>query len=160
MKFEEKCYVWDNGNPVMPKLIGELTFKHNQYIFAYASPLVVFEKKFIPPIFGLTKQLIQKSDQLFHGIRDASPDYWGRSIIANQCNCEIEDLSEITVLLNSNSNRVGNLYFSRTDDVNELLYALSDTPSIDLQELEYAIYLIVENPKIRLNNHLSDLLKT
>lgn len=159
MKFEEKCYIWDNSNPAMPKLIGELSFKHNQYIFAYASPLVVFEKKFIPPIFGLTKQLIQKSDQLFHGIRDASPDYWGRSIIANQCNCEIEDLSEITVLLNSNSNRVGNLSFSRTDDVNELLYALNDTPSIDLQELEYAIYLIVENPKIRLNNHLSDLLK-
>lgn len=63
------------------------------------------------------------------------------------------------MLLNSNSNRIGNLSFSRTDDVNELLYALSDTPSIDLQELEYAIHLIVENPKIRLNNHLSDLLK-
>lgn len=159
MKFEEKCYIWDNGNPAMPKLIGELTFKHNQYIFTYASPLTVFEKNFVPPIFGLTKQLIQKSNQLFHGIRDASPDYWGRTILANQFHCEVEDLSEITVLLNSNSNRIGNLSFSRTDDVNELLYALSDTPSIDLQELEYAIHLIVENPKIRLNNHLSDLLK-
>ena len=159
MKFEEKCYVWDNGNPVMPKLIGELTFKHNQYIFTYVSPSTVFEKNFVPPIFGLTKQLIQKSNQLFHGIRDASPDYWGRTILANQFHCEVEDLSEITVLLNSNSNRIGNLSFSRTDDVNELLYALSDTPSIDLQELEYAIHLIVENPKIRLNNHLSDLLK-
>lgn len=126
MKFEEKCYVWDNGNPVIPKLIGELTFKHNQYIFTYASQLTVFEKNFVPPIFGLTKQLIQKSDQLFHGIRDTSPDYWGRSIIANRFNCEVEDLSEIDILLNSNSNRIGNLYFSRTDDVNELSYVLSD----------------------------------
>lgn len=159
MKFEEKCYVWDNGNPAMPKLIGELSFKHNQYIFAYASPLDVFEKNFVPPIFGLTKHLIQKSDQLFHGIRDASPDYWGRTILANQFHCEVEDLSEITVLLNSNSNRIGNLSFSRTDDINELSYALSDNSSIDLQELEYAIHLIIENPKIRLNNHLSDLLK-
>ena len=150
MNCEEKCYIWDNNNPTAPKLIGELSFNHNQYIFAYASPLVVFEKNFAPPIFGLTKQLIQKSDQLFYGIRDASPDYWGRSIIANRFNCEVEDLSEIDILLNSNSNRIGNLYFSRTDDVNELSYALSDNPSIDLQEIEYAIRLIVENPKIRL----------
>lgn len=159
MKFEEKCYVWDNGNPAYPKLIGELSFNYNQYIFAYASPLVVFEKNFVPPIFGLTKQLIQESDQLFHGIRDASPDYWGRSIIANRFNCEVEDLSEITVLLNSNSNRIGNLFFSRTDDINELSYALSDNSSIDLQELEYTIHLISENPSAKLNNHLSDLLK-
>ena len=159
MNCEEKCYIWDNNNPTAPKLIGELSFNHNQYIFAYASPLVVFEKNFVPPIFGLTKELIQKSDQLFHGIRDASPDYWGRSIIANQFNCEVEDLSEINILLNSNSNRIGNLFFSRTDDINELSHALSDNPSTNLQELEYAIHLIIENPKIRLNNHLSNLLK-
>lgn len=159
MNCEEKCYIWDNNNPTAPKLIGELSFNHNQYIFAYASPLVVFEKNFVPPIFGLTKELIQKSDQLFHGIRDASPDYWGRSIIANQFNCEVEDLSEINILLNSNSNRIGNLFFSRTDDINELSHALSDNPSTNLQELEYAIHLIIENPKIRLNNYLSNLLK-
>ena len=159
MKFEEKCYIWDNSNPTAPKLIGELSFNYNQYIFAYASPLVVFEKNFVPPIFGLTKQLIQESDQLFHGIRDASPDYWGRSIIANRFNCEVEDLSEIDILLNSNSNRIGNLFFSRTDDINELSHALSDNPSTNLQELEYAIHLIIDNPKIRLNTHLSDLLK-
>lgn len=159
MKFEEKCYVWNNGNPVMPKLIGELTFKHNQYIFTYASPLDVFEKNFVPPIFGLTKHLIQKSDQLFHGIRDASPDYWGRTILANQFHCNIEDLSEIDILLNSNSNRIGDLYFSKTDDVKELSYELNNHSLIDLQEIEYAINFISENPSAKLNNHLSDLLK-
>lgn len=159
MKFEEKCYIWDNGNPAMPKLIGELSFKHNQYIFTYASPLDVFEKNFVPPIFGLTKQLIQKSDQLFHGIRDASPDYWGRSIIANQFHCNIEDLSEIDILINSNSNRIGYLYFSKTDDVKELSYELNNRSSIDLQELEYAIDFIIKNPNTKLNNYFSDLLK-
>ena len=159
MKFEEKCYVWDNSNPAIPKLIGELSFKHNQCIFAYASPLVVFEKNFVPPIFGLTKQLIQESDQLFHGIRDASPDYWGRTILANQFHCKIEDLSEIDILLNSNSNRIGNLFFSKTDDVKELSYESNNRSSIDLQEIEYAIHLISENPSAKLNNHLIDLLK-
>lgn len=159
MKFEEKCYVWDNGNPAMPKLIGELSFKHNQYIFTYASPLDVFEKNFVPPIFGLTKHLIQKSDQLFHGIRDASPDYWGRTILANQFHCNIEDLSEIDILINSNSNRIGYLYFSKTDDVKELSYELNNRSSIDLQELEYAIDFIIKNPNTKLNNYFSDLLK-
>lgn len=68
-------------------------------------------------------------------------------------------IGEEVLSLNSNSNRIGNLSFSRTDDINELSYALSDNSSIDLQELEYAIHFISENPKIRLNNHLSDLLK-
>ena len=158
IKNKEKCYIWDVEYPKSPKLIGSLEIQNNKYVFSYANSTILLTKNFIPPIFGLTKQLNQESEQLFYGIRDASPDYWGRSLLAYQHGCKIEDLNEITFLLGSNSNRVGNLYFSFTNDINEVFNGLKNSP-ISLKELEYAIDFITKNPNTKLNNYFSDLLK-
>ena len=158
IKNKEKCYIWDVEYPKSPKLIGSLEIQNNKYVFSYANSAILLTKNFIPPIFGLTKQLNQESEQLFYGIRDASPDYWGRSLLAYQHGCKIEDLNEITFLLGSNSNRVGNLYFSFTNDINEVFNGLKNSP-ISLKELEYAIDFITKNPNTKLNNYFSDLLK-
>ncbi len=48
---------------------------------------------------------------IYGTFRDASPDYWGRLVIAAQIKAPPEALSEIDYLLASNATRVGNLDF-------------------------------------------------
>lgn len=48
---------------------------------------------------------------LYGSFRDASPDYWGRLVIASELNTVQEGISEIDFLLASNSTRIGNLDF-------------------------------------------------
>ena len=48
---------------------------------------------------------------IYGAFRDASPDYWGRMVIAAQLKAPPEALSEIDYLLASNATRVGNLDF-------------------------------------------------
>lgn len=48
---------------------------------------------------------------LYGAIRDASPDYWGRLVIADSLHAPVETVDEIQFLLESNASRVGNLDF-------------------------------------------------
>ena len=53
---------------------------------------------------------------LYGAFRDATPDYWGRLVIAAERRLAPEALSEIDFLLDSNATRVGNLDFRPTPD--------------------------------------------
>ncbi|NCC50145.1 MAG: type II toxin-antitoxin system HipA family toxin [Spartobacteria bacterium] len=48
---------------------------------------------------------------LYGAFRDASPDYWGRLVIASRLHCPIEAITEIDYLQEANATRVGNLDF-------------------------------------------------
>ncbi|MCK4303147.1 MAG: HipA domain-containing protein [Candidatus Eisenbacteria sp.] len=48
---------------------------------------------------------------LYGAFRDASPDYWGRLVVASGLKCPVEALSEIDYLVRANATRVGNLDF-------------------------------------------------
>lgn len=54
-------------------------------------------------------------------LRDSSPDYWGRQVIARLLKTDLNKLSEFDFLLYSNFDRVGNLYFSETEDVDSII---------------------------------------
>jgi serine/threonine-protein kinase HipA len=48
---------------------------------------------------------------LYGAFRDASPDFWGRLVIASGLRCPPEALTEVDYLLHANATRVGNLDF-------------------------------------------------
>ena len=48
---------------------------------------------------------------IYGAFRDASPDYWGRLVIATEARVAPESLSEVDFLLAANATRVGNLDF-------------------------------------------------
>ena len=56
---------------------------------------------------------------IYGAFRDASPDYWGRLVIAAQLKAPPKALSEIDYLLASNATRVGNLDFRLSPDAPE-----------------------------------------
>lgn len=56
---------------------------------------------------------------LYGAFRDASPDYWGRLVIASGLKCPPEALSEVDYLLHANATRVGNLDFRLSLDAPE-----------------------------------------
>ncbi len=51
---------------------------------------------------------------IYGAFRDASPDYWGRLVIASRLQCPVESVSEVDYLLEANATRVGNLDFRKT----------------------------------------------
>ncbi len=53
---------------------------------------------------------------IYGAFRDASPDYWGRLIIATEAGTAPEAISELDYLLASNATRVGNLDFRLSPD--------------------------------------------
>ncbi len=53
---------------------------------------------------------------LYGAFRDASPDYWGRMVIASEKRTVPEALSELDFLLATNATRGGNLDFRRSPD--------------------------------------------
>jgi len=65
---------------------------------------------------ALTPRAVTENSGLYGAFRDASPDYWGRLIIAAELKTTPEALSEIDFLLNTNAARVGNLDFRMSLD--------------------------------------------
>lgn len=53
---------------------------------------------------------------LYGAFRDASPDHWGRLVIASGLKCPVEAVSEIDYLSHANATRVGNLDFRPSPD--------------------------------------------
>jgi serine/threonine-protein kinase HipA len=67
------------------------------------------------PIGPNPREVITNSG-IYGAFRDASPDYWGRLIIATEARVPPEALSELDFLLASNATRVGNLDFRLSPD--------------------------------------------
>lgn len=67
------------------------------------------------PIGPAPREVITNSG-IYGAFRDASPDYWGRLIIAMQARVPPEALTELDFLLASNATRVGNLDFRLSPD--------------------------------------------
>lgn len=66
---------------------------------------------------------------LYGAFRDASPDHWGRLVIASGLKCPAEALSEIDFLSHANATRVGNLDFRLALD--------SPEPALQPPEFQY-----------------------
>jgi len=56
---------------------------------------------------------------MFGAFRDASPDYWGRLVIATESKSPPETLTEVEYLLRSNASRVGCLDFRTSSETGE-----------------------------------------
>ena len=60
---------------------------------------------------GVPARDVVTNSGLYGAFRDASPDYWGRLVIAAEAKVSPETLSEMEYLLQANASRVGNLDF-------------------------------------------------
>jgi len=65
---------------------------------------------------GVPPEAVTTNAGLYGAFRDASPDYWGRLVIAAEQKIASESISEIDFLLGSNATRVGNLDFRDKPD--------------------------------------------
>ena len=65
---------------------------------------------------GFPPEAVTKNAGLYGAFRDASPDYWGRLVIAAEQKTASENISEIDFLLGTNATRVGNLDFRDKPD--------------------------------------------
>jgi len=70
---------------------------------------------------------------LYGTFRDASPDYWGRLVIASRLQCASEAISEVDYLIEANATRVGNLDFRMS--INQIEPTLSPPEFQDLDKL-------------------------
>ena len=84
-------------------------------------------------------------------LRDAAPDAWGRRVIINRKlgkgskNIDITDLSELTYLLESGSDRIGALDFQASTD----RYVARAAPSASLEELQSATVRVEKGIPLR-----------
>ena len=95
------------------------------------------------PLGTQSREVVSNSG-LYGSFRDASPDYWGRMVIAAEAKTAPEALSEIDFLLAANATRVGNLDFRLTPhdpepqlappDFNQLTDIISAASQIEMGE--------------------------
>ncbi len=96
---------------------------------------------------GAVHQDVTTNDGLYGAFRDASPDYWGRLVIAAELKSPPESLRETDYLLHSNATRVGCLDFRRTLEQEE---PLAKPPSFQsLAEILEAASLLQQGIPIR-----------
>ncbi|OGV58504.1 MAG: hypothetical protein A2X45_17670 [Lentisphaerae bacterium GWF2_50_93] len=73
----------------------------------------------VDPVFlplGIDPAPVTTNGGLYGTFRDASPDYWGRLVIASELNTAPETISETDFLLAGNATRTGNLAFRLSPD--------------------------------------------
>ena len=68
---------------------------------------------------GIDPAPVTTNGGLYGAFRDASPDYWGRLVIAAELNTVPETISETDFLLAGNATRTGNLDFRTSPDAPE-----------------------------------------
>lgn len=107
-----------------PIVAGRLTQESERYVFNYGASYLD-RKDAIPmyePELPLGRGLIEPEAGLVmaSSIRDGSPDAWGRRVIINRligakaAETEARDISELTYLLESGSDRIGALDFQES----------------------------------------------
>jgi serine/threonine-protein kinase HipA len=80
---------------------------------------------------GVDAAPVTTNGGLYGAFRDASPDYWGRLVIASGLRAPPESLTEIDYLTHTNATRVGNLDFRLSLDASEPVLAPPEFQDID-----------------------------
>lgn len=120
---EAFVWIWLPGE-TEPVVAGRIAQSEDSYIFNYGASYLERENA-IPiyePELPLRRGLIEPTAGLSMTscIRDGSPDAWGRKVIINRlvgakaAEAEARDISELTYLLVSGSDRIGALDFQQS----------------------------------------------
>lgn len=96
---------------------------------------------------GVEPRMVETNDGLYGALRDSSPDYWGRTVIAAEKRVAASALDEIDFLLAANASRVGNLDFRTELDGGEPAYAPPTFQALD--DLLEASRLLQESMPVR-----------
>ncbi len=132
-------YVWTWLNRrTQPVVAGVITRQVRRHFFSYGkSYLARADAVPLAPELPLQSGVIEPMHDLAGALRDASPDSWGRRVIAAGLMGQGEDdlntkaIDELTYLLESGSNRIGALDFQRSPTE----YVSRNSPSATLAEL-------------------------
>lgn len=143
----KNCFVYRiNNNFEQPVLLGEFCKENNYYTFKFDNNYL-FENA-VSPLFDLkpnySKQSYPFESFVPYAIRDASPDAWGRNLILYRLGKEYNDLTEIDFLLNSNQDRIGNLFFSEKRNLS-IEEVRDEQQNFSFEELQEAFEIIKSN---------------
>jgi len=119
-KEPQRAYVWIwLPEATTPVVAGVLFLQNNQFIFTYGQSYlrrenaIALSEKELPLKSGEIKPLLGLS--MANCLRDASPDAWGRRVIAyRQLGSSQVELDELTYFLESGSDRIGALDFQHS----------------------------------------------
>jgi serine/threonine-protein kinase HipA len=138
----EGCFVWTwLPGEIKPVVAGRLTARNGFVTFTYGRSY--FNVPGAVPLYAPELPLRRGEQRPLPGltiagsIRDAAPDAWGRRVILNRKfgvkaeDLHALDLSEITFLLESGSDRIGNLDFQASAET----YVPREAKNATLEEL-------------------------
>lgn len=116
------AYVWTwLHQRIDPVVAGVITKQGNRYFFSYGrSYLARADAVPLAPELPLQPGVIEPLHEMAGALRDASPDSWGRRVIAAGLTGQggealsTGSIDELTYLLESGSNRIGALDFQRS----------------------------------------------
>lgn len=134
-----KAYVWTWLNHrTKPIVAGVITRAARRYFFSYGQSYLA-RQDVVPlaPELPLRRGVIEPLHDMAGALRDASPDSWGRRVIAASIlgqggdDPNISGIDELTYLLESGSNRIGALDFQTSPTE----YVPRNSPSATLEKL-------------------------
>jgi len=122
MMTSDYAFVWIwLPNEITPVVAGKLTRQNNRFVFNYGRSYLKRENAIAiyDPELPLQAGEIPLNNSMIipSCIRDASPDAWGRRVIINRKfgkrknDANVDDIDELTYLLESGSDRIGALDF-------------------------------------------------
>lgn len=144
---EAFVWIWLPGE-TQPVVAGRLDVVGDSLTFRYGKSYLERENKisiFTPELPLKSETILPLSGLTMPGcIRDGAPDAWGRRVLINRLfgnrgrSIEVDELTELTYLLESGSDRIGALDFqlSATD------YEPRSTQNVTLEELMQAAELV------------------
>lgn len=132
-------------NETTPVVAGKLTRQNNRFIFNYGrsylnrgNAIAIYDPE-LPLQLG---EIPLNNVMVIPGcIRDASPDAWGRRVIINRTfgkrknNVNVDDLDELSYLLESGSDRIGALDFQ----LSATEYVPRQRKNASLEELQQSV---------------------
>ena len=136
----EKIFVFvylPNETVAVPSGIFNYDAKERVGYFSYGRKYLEKHNFQISPDLTLdsVEKISSKYGGLFGSFRDASPDYWGRTVFASLNKKPLDSIGEHEFLLDASASRVGNLDFRKSIDSPEPLLSLPTFSSLsDLLE--------------------------
>lgn len=137
-----------------PKAVpaGEFRYDSVNHIGSFDYGRFYKQRKNALPVDPVTLPLVgviqptAKNDGIYGVFRDASPDYWGRLVIASERRASINAISDFEYLLATNASRVGNLDFRPKVDSPEPIVSVPAFAT--LEELMDAARAIEQERKV------------
>lgn len=123
-----------------PVVVGRLQLSPKGYEFIYGRSYLERPEacSLDPQILPLASAAFGPQTSLFHSLRDAAPDAWGRRVLLYRLgmsrNTDTQVLTELDYLLQSGENRIGALHFQTTSD----RYVAPEIVTATLEELYQA----------------------